>query len=112
MKAFTVSTQSQVYFYSDPVSMSYGFPRLRELVTSKLKKDPASKDLYLFHNKKLNYVKILFHSNGGYCIFMKRLEKGVFDLDSAGDKMKLADMEKLVNYVLIGGKKQKILKAA
>ena len=35
-------------------------------------------DFFLFINKRCNSLKILFWDTGGFCLYCKRLEKGVF----------------------------------
>lgn len=113
MKAFTVANTARVYVYSDPVSMSRSFPGLSDLVSAKLKKKPESGDLYLFVNKKKTYLKVLFWAKDGFCIFAKKLPKGIFDSEGWGSTMKITELEEMVNRVVIhGAKKLSHLKVA
>jgi transposase len=44
----------------------------------------------VFINKRRTYIKILYYSRGGYCLWSKRLEQGQFHrVKSDGDKISL-----------------------
>ncbi len=112
MKAFTVSHTAKVFAYTEPVHMARSFDGLSEIIVKKLKKKPESGDLYLFVNTKKTYVKVLFWSKGGFCIFAKRLDKAIFDTDSMDGSLSITSLEKLVDEVIVhGGKKLRHLKA-
>jgi transposase len=105
MKAFTVTSGSKVFAFGAPVSMSCGFPKLSQFVQSTFKDVEKSKDLFLFYNKKGNYVKVLYAHNYGLCMFAKKLREGVFDLNRevVGKELTILALEKLINEVVIGG---------
>lgn len=42
--------------------------------------DPLNGNLFVFFNKRMTMVKMLLWSRDGFCIFMKRLERGTFSL--------------------------------
>lgn len=106
MKAFTVKGVARVFCYTEPVSMACGFPRLQEMVEKKMNKVSTDGDLFLFHNKKADYVKVLYHDHHGFCLWAKRLKGARFDVDEMSGKLGLSEMEKLVNEVIIlGGKR-------
>lgn len=98
MKAFDIKKTAHVYVYSEPVNMGKAFDGLQELVRTKLKKKPENGDLYVFVNRRATYIKILFWSNYGYCIFAKRLEAGRFDF-VAGETIDIKKMQYLVDEV-------------
>lgn len=60
--------------------MRKGFDGLYGLVTTELKADPLSGDVYVFMNKRRNRIKLLYWDGDGLWIFYKRLEKGTFQL--------------------------------
>ncbi len=54
------------------------FDALAALAQSKLKRPASSGELFVFINKRRTYIKILYYSGGGYCLWSKRLEQGQF----------------------------------
>jgi len=54
------------------------FDGLAALAQSKLKRPANSGELFVFINKRRTYIKILYYSRGGYCLWSKRLEQGQF----------------------------------
>ena len=66
------------------------FDGLAALAQSKLKRPANSGELFVFINKRRTYIKILYYSRGGYCLWSKRLEQGQFQrVSSDDDKMSL-----------------------
>lgn len=110
MKMFTIKSGAHVYVYKNPVNMSCGFPKLTDLA-EKTDGDISKGDLYLFVNKKRNYVKILFHAKDGMCIFSKKIPAGRFQ-DVSKDTLSLKDLTHLVDYIVRHGKKERKLKLA
>jgi transposase len=47
--------------------------------------DPFNGNLFVFFNKRMTMVKMLLWSKDGFCIFMKRLERGTFSLKTLAD---------------------------
>ena len=54
--------------------------------------DPLSGYLFVFFNRRKDYVKILYWDESGYCIWSKRLEKGTFEIPNS----KEIDVKKLM----------------
>ena len=67
-----------VWLYAHPVDMRKQFDGLAALAQSKLKRAANSGELFVFINKRRTYIKILYYSRGGYCLWSKRLEQGQF----------------------------------
>jgi len=84
----------KVYVYTKYVDMRKQFNGLISLTDLILKMDSRSNDLYLFFNKRKNYIKILFWDRTGYCILSKKLERGTVSLDSETE-VKEIDISKL-----------------
>lgn len=109
MKGFTIEHKAAIHVYSKPVSMCYGFPKLRELA-GKLEKE--EKDLYVFCNQKRNYLKVLFWAKDGWCIFAKKLEKkggATFDVNLAMEEdraLTQKELTQIVDQVVIYGAKK------
>ena len=73
-------SQISVKFYSKSVDMRKSIDGLSLLVSSTLLDNPVSGNLYVFYNKKLDKLKILYWDNNGFCLYYKRLEKCKFIL--------------------------------
>lgn len=73
-----VAAGTKVYLACRPVSMRYGFDGLAAQVAQVLAADPFSGQVFLFRNKKGDYLKILHWDGTGLCVLSKRLESGKF----------------------------------
>jgi transposase len=80
----------QIWLYGQPVDMRKQFDGLAALTQSQLQSRASNGDLFVFVNRKRTQIKILYYSNGGYCLWGKRLEQGRFhDVVAASDKIGL-----------------------
>jgi transposase len=68
----------RVFIYGQPVDMRKSFTGLYALTRQALKRDPLSGDLYVFVNRRGDYLKCLYFDRTGFCIWAKRLERGRF----------------------------------
>lgn len=68
----------RVWLYQRATDMRKSFKGLIGLVKQQLQEDPLSGHLFVFINKRKTYIKILYYSEGGFCIWMKRLTQGQF----------------------------------
>ena len=64
-----VAAGTKVYLACRPVSMRYGFDGLAAQVAQVLAADPFSGQVFLFRNKKGDYLKILHWDGTGLCVF-------------------------------------------
>lgn len=80
----TVGPRSRVFIALDPVDLHLSFDRLAGLVRHRLRGDPVSGDLFAFFNKSRTHIKILLFDGSGYAVYYKRLERGTFQLPTAG----------------------------
>lgn len=118
MRAFKIKANCKIHVYPVPVNMCRAFNGLSDLVQTNLgnlwEKDRAdSGDLFVFVNKKGNYLKILFWESHGWCIFAKRLPEATFDIDlEQTDRLNFVGMQRLVDVVVRAGKGEKLKKAA
>jgi transposase len=67
-----------VWLYNRPTDMRKQFDGLSALAQSKMNCQTSSGDLFVFINRKRTYMKVLYYSKGGYCLWSKRLEQGRF----------------------------------
>jgi len=71
--------------------MRKSFQGLSAMVRQQLKENPVSGELFVFINKRRSHMKMLYFDSGGYCIWMKRLEQGRFQLPKHQDDKHLID---------------------
>ena len=71
--------------------MRKSFNGLVALVQGALGEDPLSGDLFVFFNRRGNYLKLVTWDRTGYCLFAKRLERGRFALPSGERKQAISE---------------------
>jgi transposase len=98
----------RILAYRHPVDMRKQFDGLVSIVQNELREDPLSGSLYVFINRRRNYVKLVFWDRTGYCLFAKRLERGRFSLPGEGDTFELTEQafRLLLDGILLGGKRR------
>lgn len=106
MKSFSVEPNPHVYIYSEAVSMCRHFRGLSRIVKEEMGKEPSSGDLFVFMNSKNTYLKVLFWSHDGMCIFSKVLPQGEFEFKGGVKQMSIADLNRLIDHVLEAKKLQ------
>lgn len=70
----------RIYFATELADMRKGIDGLRAIVEGTLRHDPYGGHLFVFVGKAKDKVKILFWDRSGFVLYMKRLEKGRFQL--------------------------------
>lgn len=75
---FHLSPTARIFVHARPTDMRCSFRGLYALVRNQLSQDPLSGYLFLFGNKRGNYLKALWWEGDGFAIFAKKLEKGTF----------------------------------
>ncbi len=75
-----LSSNLQYFLCCSTVDMRNGFDGLAGIVRNHLGKDPISGDIFIFLNKKLSHIKLLYWDGDGFALFYKRLERGRFSL--------------------------------
>ena len=88
---FLSSAPSRILAYSEPVDMRKSFNGLVAVVQSVLKEDALSGDLFVFFNRRGNYMKLVAWDRTGFCLFAKRLEQGRFRLPSDETTQELSE---------------------
>lgn len=75
---FMLPPTVKIYVARDAVDMRKSFDGLSGVVQGILDRDPMSGHLFVFFNRSMDRVKILWWNHGGYCLFARRLERGRF----------------------------------
>jgi len=79
----------KIHVATEPVDMRKSFTGLAVVTRSVLCRDPLSGEVFVYFNRRGDIAKILWWSNGGFCLFCKRLERGRFRLSkvvASGEK--------------------------
>ena len=88
---FLAERPRRILAYRDPVDMRKSFDGLVALVRSVLEEDPLSGTLFVFFNRRGNYLKLVTWDRTGFCLFAKRLERGRFQLPSGSRQQELSE---------------------
>jgi transposase len=73
-----IASHVQVYIARERADLRKSYQGLGLLVQDKLGLDALSGHLFVFFNKRLDKVKILYWDVNGFCLWNKRLERGCF----------------------------------
>jgi len=84
------SEVGRILAYSEPVDLRKSIDGLVGLVKSRLEEDPLSGSLFVFVNRRGNYLKLVYWDRTGFCLFAKRLERGRFRFPATARKQELS----------------------
>ena len=91
----------RIFAYTEPTDMRKSFQGLLALVQQIFRnEDPYSGDLFLFVNRRGNYVKILAWDRTGFVLLAKKLERGRFVFPGESVSQELSD--KALRFILDG----------
>ena len=85
----TPSSGLRVWLYTQPADMRKSYNGLSALVKHTLGDNPLSGNLFVFVNRRLTQMKILYFDRTGYAIWSKRLEQGLFVIHERGSVKQL-----------------------
>jgi transposase len=100
---FGLPPSVRIYLASELVDMRKGIDGLRVLVEGALKKDPYGGHLFVFVGKSKDKVKVLFWDSNGFVLYLKRLERGRFQLPVVAAHAKHVAMEPAQLAMLLDG---------
>jgi len=69
-----------IFVCTEPLDMRRSFDGLALAVQQKLNEDPRGGGLFVFVNRRLNRLKVLWFERNGYCLLYKRLHRATFEL--------------------------------
>ena len=75
----------KIYYCPTPVNMRKSFDGLAGAVEEYIKQDPESGHVFAFFSRNKKLVKLLQWEDGGFVIWMKRLEQGGFHIPQSVD---------------------------
>ena len=84
------------------------FLGLVALVQNVLHEDPLSDCLYVFFNRRGNYLKLVTWDRTGYCLFAKKLERGRFRLPSGEAKQEISErtFRLILDGIVLGNRRR------
>jgi transposase len=97
------SSEIKIWLYTKPVDMRKQFQGLTELTKNTLKMTPMNGDRYVFINRQRTLMKILYFTDGGYCLWAKKLELGRFSVsfeDEALSPLSSAQLQCVIEGIL------------
>lgn len=99
----SVAAGTKVYLAAEPVDLRRGHDGLTALVRTRFGMDPLDGHLFVFVDRRIDRVKVLFWDRGGFVLYYKRLAQGRFRMPriAAGDDRVVLDGTELA--MLLGG---------
>ena len=82
----------EIYLYPFEIDMRKSWSGLVGLIELSLNLNPYSKSLFVFCGKNRKRVKILYWDGNGFCMWIKRLDKGIFPF-SSGKEIRITKQE-------------------
>jgi len=92
----------RIFVATAPTNMHLSFDRLAALARDVLQQDPLSGHLFVFPNRVGDRVKILVWDRSGFCLWYKRLERGVFHfprIPATAVELDAADLMLMLNGI-------------
>lgn len=93
----------RIYFAAELVDMRNGIDGLRAVVEQVLKDDPFKGHLFVFVGKRRDKVKVLYWDQNGFVLYMKRLERGRFQLPVVDERRRRVEMQSEDLQMLLKG---------
>ena len=100
---FGLPPSVRIYFATELTDMRKGIDGLRAIVEGALRHDPYEGHLFVFVGRSKDKVKILFWDRSGFVLYMKRLEKGRFQLPVVDARRKHVQMDPAQLAMLLDG---------
>ena len=95
------TTPRRIFAYTEPTDMRKSFQGLLALVQQVFhKEDPYTGSLFVFVNRRGNFIKAIAWDRTGFVLYAKRLERGRFVFPSASASQELS--ERALRFLLDG----------
>ena len=84
-----LQAEQKIYAYREPVDMRKSFDGLISVTRNLVRENPLSGSVFVFRNKRGNYLKLLLWDRTGFVLYAKRLERGKFQMNFRDEKQVL-----------------------
>lgn len=93
-----VAPEVPVFLWLGAMDMRVSFDRLSTFIRDKLERNAMNGALYVFLSRSRDRVKILYWDRDGFALWYKRLEAGVFKVESqlGYEELRGVDLSKLL----------------
>jgi transposase len=97
----------RIFVAAKPVDLRRSFDGLAALAEEQFQTDPFSGHLFVFCNRRGDRVKILYWDRSGFCLWYKRLEKGVFRLPAVRQEVEAAELGLMLEGLDLAGARRR-----
>jgi transposase len=84
-QVLSLGPRVQIVLAVEPIDLRRGHDGLVTLVRERWRADPYDGTLFVFYGRRMDRVKVLFFSAGGFVVYYKRLERGRFSMPRVAD---------------------------
>lgn len=93
----------RIYFATALVDMRNGIDGLSAVIEQVLREDPYQGHLFVFVGKQKDKVKVLYWDQNGFVLYMKRLERGRFQMPTIDGRRNRVEMQSEELQMLLKG---------
>jgi len=96
----------RILAWRQPVDMRKSFDGLVGLVRDAMTEDPLSGSLFVFVNRRGNYLKLVYWDRTGFALFAKRLDRGRFAIPGQDQTQTLSpeQFRLILDGIVLGGR--------
>ena len=96
----------RILAWREPVDMRKSFDGLVGLVRDAMTEDPLSGSLFVFVNRRGNYLKLVYWDRTGFALFAKRLDRGRFSIPGQDQAQSLSSEQfrLILDGIVLGGR--------
>jgi len=96
----------RILAWRQPVDMRKSFDGLVGLVRDSMTEDPLSGSLFVFVNRRGNYLKLVYWDRTGFALFAKRLDRGRFAIPGQDQTQSLSpeQFRLILDGIVLGGR--------
>lgn len=103
---FDSNQPRRILAWRQPVDMRKSFDGLVGLVRDAMIENPLSGSLFVFVNRRGNYLKLVYWDRTGFALFAKRLDRGRFAIPGQDQTQDLSpeQFRLILDGIVLGGR--------